>query len=132
MIELHGWLSIRATYENEELISSNEYNDIMRKVEEIIRSNTCGIKLEYVNGETFISSMFCSNHHTQEVDEIIETYKMISENATGSYGMIYLWDDEDKQYYNDFQVYVFKRGTCSFRLDKDLSPCVSEIEDKII
>ena len=128
MIELHGWLSIRETHENEDIFPSNELESRRQRVEEIIRNNTCGIRLEYVNGEPFIYSMFCSNHHTQEVDEIIETYKMISKHAIGSYGMIYLWDDEDKQYYNYFQVYVFKRGNCSFRLDKDLSPCIPVIE----
>ena len=131
MIELHGWLSIRETYENEDIFPSNEFESRRQRVEEIIRNNTCGIRLEYVNGEPFISSMFCFNHHSQEVDEIVDIYKRISEQATGSYGMIYLWDDEDKQYYNDFQVYVFKRGKCSFWLDKDLSPCIPVIEDQM-
>ena len=39
---------------------------------------------------------------------------------------------EDKDHYNDFQVYVFKKGKCIQRDDIDFSPCIPTIEDEVI
>lgn len=128
MIELYGWMKISETFENEDLLSEHELKSIMQDVEEIISSNTCGIRLQYLNGTAFIQTLFCSNHHTPEVDEIIETYKSIAKTATGSYGMIYLRDDEDKKYDNAFQMYLFKKGKCSDQIDTNFSPCIPTIE----
>ena len=100
MIELHGWLKIQETYEDEDLLSQNEIEDIMQHVKAIIQSNTCGIKLQYANGETFLHTLFGSNHHTSEVDEIIETYKSISQIAIGSYG-ITMYSNNRKCYYSE-------------------------------
>lgn len=130
MVELHGWLSIRETYEDEDLLSPKEINEITRKVKDIVSDS--GLELKYANGSPFINTLLCSNHRTSEVDEIIEAYKNISKTATGSYGIIHLHDDEDSEYYNEFQIYVFKRGECINKIDKDFSPCIPTIEDGTI
>ena len=124
MLELHGWLSIRETYEDEDLFSGEYINKIIQKVKEVIQSSGCGIELHYMNGVPFVNTSLYANHRTKEVDAIIETYKNISKIATGSYGKIYLRDDEDVEYYNEFQMYVFKEGDCTYKIDKDFSPCV--------
>lgn len=129
MIELHGWLSVRETYENEDMLSQNTIDTIMKNVQSIIENGKCGIKLQYANGMPFISTLFCSNHRTNETDEIIETYKRVSETASGSYGIIYLHDDEDKKHYNEFQVFVFRKGCCSYYTDTFFSPCIPTVED---
>lgn len=43
----------------------------------------------------------------------INTYKLISETATGSYGIIY----------------IFKKGECHYKVDNNLSPCIPEVEN---
>ena len=88
--------------------------------------------MRYVNGVPFGNTLLYSNHRTAEVDNVIEAYKKVAETATGSYGAIYLRDDEDAEHYNDFQVYVFKKGTCTQRIDKDFSPCIPTIESGTI
>lgn len=95
----------------------------------IVSNSKCEIKIQYVNGSAFINTLHCSNHRTHEVDDIIRTYKHISKVATGSYGIIYIRDDEDRKHYNDFQVYVFKKGEYIQKDDVDLSPCIPNIED---
>ena len=132
MIELHGWMTIRETFEDEDLLSPNEPEMIMQRVKDIIKANACGIELQYLNGTAFINTLFCSNHHTSEVDDIIETYKIVSKIATGSYGIIYLKDDEDEKHYNEFQIYLFKKGQCTFQVDTNFSPCIPTIEIGII
>lgn len=131
MIELHGWLSIRETSGNEDLLPEVELEIIQQKVKDIIFKNVCGIELKYMNGFLFINTLFCSNHRTKEVDDIIQTYKSITEIATGSYGIIYLRDDEDKVHYNEMQSYVFKKGNCTYKVNTDFSPCIPVIEDSI-
>ena len=131
MIELHGWLAICETYEDEDLLPQVELEIIRQKIKDIILKNSCSIEFKYMNGFPFINTLFCSNHRTKEVDDIIETYKSISEIATGSYGIIYIRDDEDEVHYNEFQSYIFKRGSCTYRVDTDFSPCIPVIEDGI-
>lgn len=132
MVELHGWLTIWETYEDEDLFSQDEIDAITQKVKEIVLNSNCGIEMKYMNGVPFISTLYCSNHSTKEVNDIIETYRIISKIATGSYGVIYLRDDEDSQYYNEFQIYLFKKGECIYRIDKDFSPCIPTIENGVV
>ena len=131
MVELHGWLSICETFEDEDLLPQAELEIIKQKIKDIILKNSCGIELKYMNGFPFVNTLFCSSHRTKEVDDIIQTYKSISEIATGSYGIIYVRDDEDEVHYNEFQSYIFKKGRCTYRVDTDFSPCIPVIEDGI-
>lgn len=129
MIELHGWLCIRATAEDEDLFLAGTEKNIMDKVKEIIEGTDCGIRMQYANGETYLQTLFCSNHRTDEVGEIIHIYQRISSMATGSYGMIYLHDDEDAEHFNSFVVYLFRRGHCGIHIDPYFTPCIPTIED---
>lgn len=131
MIELHGWLTIVDTYADEDLLSENEIKQIRQKVEMILANNTCGLKIQHANGETFLNTLFCANHRTTEVDEIIKIYTMVSETASGSYGVLYIRDDEDKNYSNEFQIYLFKRGKMEYKIDTDFSPCIPALEDDV-
>ena len=131
MLELHGWLTIQETFGDEDLLSPEKAEAIRQRVKEIVESNTSGIRMQYANGTAFLNTLFCANHRTAEVDEIIETYQSIAKAATGSYGVIYLRDDEDEQYHNAFQMYIFKRGQCIFKADTNLSPCIPTIEDDV-
>lgn len=132
MIELHGWLSIVETYKNEDCIPQEEIEKIQQQVKNIIQNNTCGLKIQYQNGSPFLNTLVCCNHNTSQIKQIIEVYTQISKIAAGSYGMIYCWDDEDKNYYNHFQTYIFKRGQCEYKIDKNFSPCIPTIEDAFI
>ena len=131
MLELHGWLTIHDTYGNEDELSDKDLNTINNRIKEIINSHNCGITLRYANGESFLEVLHCSNHHTAEADEILDVFKEVSKVADGSYGIIYLRDDEDKTCYNEFQVFVFKHGIFTKTKDTLLSPCIPEIEADI-
>ena len=132
MIELHGWLTIVETYADEDLLTKDENKKIWQKVKMILANNTCGLEIKFVNGTPFLNTLLCANHRTTEVDEIIKTYTMISETAIGSYGAIYIRDDEDKTYNNEFQVYLFKRRKWEYKIDADFSPCIPTLEDDIL
>ncbi len=131
MIELHGWLTIYETYEDEDTFSQDTLDGIRRKVEAIVSESGNDIEINYKNGIPFINTLLCSNHRTKEVDDIIEIYKNIAQIATGSYGIIYLRDDEDSKHSNEFQIYLFKHGNFVYRLDNDFSPCIPTIEEEM-
>lgn len=132
MIELHGWLSISETYENEDLFSIAELESISQKVKDVVLKNGYDVELKYMNGFPFITTLICTNHRTKRIDDVIAAYKNIAEIATGSYGVIYIRDDEDVIHYNEFQIYIFKRGKCIYRVDTDFSPCIPSIEDNVV
>ena len=131
MTELHGWLTISETYQNEDLLSQSELDSVMQTVKQIIQESSVSICIQYANGTAFLQTLFCSNHHTVEIDEIIQVYTRIAETATGSYGMIYLRDDEDKIYHNAFQAYVFRKGKRYYQEDSYFSPCIPMTEDEV-
>ena len=126
-VELHRWLSIWETYGDEDAFPREELDGIMRRVKDIVSQS--GVEMRYVNGLPFIDTLLYTNHRTKEIDDVIEAYTSISKTAAGSYGVIYLRDDEDDKHYNEFQVYVFRKGECIRRADKDFSPCIPMIED---
>ena len=130
MIEIHGWLRVEATYKNEDMLSQADTDSIMKSAVDIL--SACGRKgdMRCANGCVYINTLHCSNHRTAEVDELIGMYIRISETATGSYGILYIRDDEDERYYNGFQVYIFRKGICIRRNDTDFSPCIPVIEDE--
>lgn len=132
MIALYGWLSISETYENEDLYPQETLENIMCQVKAIILHSQSAVELRYMNGTPFVSTAYVANHRAEDVDAIIETYKSIAKTASGSYGVIYLRDDEDKAHSNEFQKFVFKKGCCTLQKDTDFSPCIPTIEDGVV
>ena len=131
MLELHGWLTISETYKDEDKYTNETLEDIMRPVNRIIENSGTQLTLQYMNGTPFLTALLYANHRTKETDTIIDTYKSIAQTATGSYGIIYLRDDEDTRHYNEFQIFIFKKGECIYKTDDVFSPCIPTIEDDI-
>lgn len=129
MIELYAWLSVHAVAADEDLLALEIPGRIMEAVQEILRQTDCGIAMQYRNGQPFLQTAFCANHRTAETDAIIGTYSRISETASGSYGVLYLRDNEDPVYYNEMQVWYFRRGTVAHRIMPEFSPCIPKLED---
>lgn len=74
---------------------------------------------------------YYSNHENQDTVEILNIFRKIASIASGSYGLVYYWNDENygaNDYENEFQVLVIKRGTCKWKRAPFLSPCVPMIE----
>jgi len=72
----------------------------------------------------------CANHKSQDVVEIFELLTLIKEIATGSYGILYVREDEDPSgKTNEFNIWALKRGQLVEETDKHLSPCMPTIED---
>lgn len=131
MVELHGWITIRETYrafwEEEEKIELL----VARISEEINRLSWFKPEIKAQNGAYFLEFTLFSNRLNPEISEVFELCKWIGEAADGSYGLIYLYNDEDisgKE--NQFQVFSLTRGVLKENNDSFLSPIIPTIEDE--
>ncbi len=129
MIELHAWITIRETYkstideeDNIELI----INDIKKMISDMPNLN---VPVKSMNGTYFIEFSVFSNRHNNETYEAFEVFNEIGKMAPGSYGLIYLYDDESFEHDNEFQVFSLTKGKVKKVNDYYLSPITPTIED---
>ena len=134
MIELHGWMTISPTYKNEDLHTDIQEYKIIQDVKDYIKKlkyNTID-RLRVRCGTYYIVADYYSNHKNEEVEEIICAFKTIAEIATGSYGVVYYMNDDDKKNYNDFMTMIIKRGTTDWKRDELLSPFMPTVHDEYL
>jgi len=86
--------------------------------------------LRVVNGEYQLIVSGYLNHKSKEIEELFDIYKKISTVAIGSYGLLYIHNDEDKDGYdNAFVVYSLAKGKIKKYTDTYLSPFVGIVEE---
>ncbi len=77
--------------------------------------------------------MHVAGQHNHRSEYIIELFQWVAENAPGSYGILYIRDDEDQSrdndYSNCFRVWRLCRGQLTERDDPFLSPAIPTVED---
>ncbi len=96
MFELHCWITIRETYEVKRKRRRKNIDVILYEIERKIQElkwNKPQIKV--CNGEWYIETSIFSNRKTEEVIELLEFFDFVARTAYGSYGVIYILDDED-------------------------------------
>lgn len=133
MIELHGWITIRATYKAN--FDEEENVDLLvKKIQnEIKKLSWFKSEVKAQNGEWFMEFSLYTNRMNLQTLEVFELYQNIGKIAEGSYGLIYLYNDEDSNgKENQFQVFSLARGIVKENLDPFLSPIIPIIEDKDI
>src|SRR5690348_3479590 len=90
---------------------------------------TGSVELRMVNGMSQLHMSGFANHRAGEGQEMVDLFQHVGKLAPGSYGLLYIRDDEDAGgRNNEFQVLVMKRGAVPERSDPFLSPCIPEIE----
>ena len=128
MLELHGWITFRETYEAVEDCQFDRIMEaIFRKCESLKYHR---LKPGAMDGEWYLEVTLFANHHNPEVEELFEFLTYAAAKAPGSYGMFYMHDDEDRTgMENDFQVFVIARGKIRREKDPFLSPFIPAVED---
>lgn len=130
MVEYHGWINI----------NDNAYEADTETTEEIVKKLDKELKdiffdgrimdLRNINGSYILMTSGVTNHKSQDVFEVIDLFKHIAEKAPGSYGLLYINDDEDPNSNEDnFQVLKIAKGEWSIHKDTLLSPCSEVIFD---
>jgi hypothetical protein len=137
MYEYHGWVTIRPTPKH----INNEEEDMLW---EFVRKSIEGkiktldwitglVNLQWVNGSCQINVSGSKNRRSVDSEGINELYQYIAKVASVSYGLLYEWDDEDLEgFENKFKVKVLKRGKIIEVEDNLLSPIIPEIEGEYV
>jgi hypothetical protein len=130
MYEYHGWATVRESAEDEDNAAILAIAGRLRtRIRELAWASGI-LDVRTVNGKIQLWAAGCTNHRGAEAREILELFEFIASLAPASYGILYVWDDEDENgYYNVFQVWVLTRGRVFRRLDPFLSPCVPVVQD---
>ncbi|GGM81777.1 hypothetical protein GCM10012275_60490 [Longimycelium tulufanense] len=89
------------------------------------------LEIRWINGKPFVVVAGAPNHRRGEADDLEHLLHFIAERAPGSYGLIYVWDDEAQDWpgHNAFKVLVLARGKVTERADPFLSPIVPTVYD---
>ncbi|MBP3233645.1 MAG: hypothetical protein J6M65_04380 [Eubacterium sp.] len=128
MVEMHGWATIRDTYKVVDLDNTEKVSKILEL--EFKTINYLNPELKWINGECYLQLSLYSNHWSEECDEMLKIYRIIADKAEGSYGLLYVYNDEDREFNNEFIIYRLVRGRFEMFNDKLLSPYIPIIEDE--
>lgn len=135
MYEYHGWITVRPFFDNSEHWDEEE---ILNKIVEQIRQHIIELNwghgvldIRAINAEYHVWASGYHNHKPLEQDTPVELFKYIGALAPGSYGVLYVLDDYDMEdeNYNNFKVYVLKKGQLSEHQDPFLSPFIPTVEN---
>lgn len=135
MYEYHGWITLRVSFENKE-----EENADRKLIETInqIKKHVDKISLGYglldirpINAVFHLCTSGNHNHRPIGQYSPVTLFTYIAAIAPGSYGILYIIDDEDMrdENYNKFKVYVLKKGTVEECCDPFLSPFTPTVEN---
>jgi hypothetical protein len=130
MIDINGWVVLSNTIDgethygslNEQLSHLNDYLMSLGNFNQVFAFNE-------VNHNHVLNITIAHNHDLGYTDMIEELLNKVAERLVGSYGLVYIWNDEDLENYNNFVVYKLARGQVRKESDPFLSPCNPTIED---
>ena len=131
MVELHGWALIRESFaiDNEDNNIERIINCLSQEIKKL-KIDEKLLRLDYCNGEAFVTATQFANHFSGDIKEIIDFFKRITRIAPGSYGLLYLHNDEDTNgFHNAFQVFVLSKGEFKLQQDPFLSPYIPMVEE---
>ena len=121
MIQINGWLVIIPTYLDEDLHIEIDEESVYSQVESIIADLKYNdLKIVSMNGIKIINMFMCTNHKTIEAEEILQTFENIAKVATGSYGLLHVWDEYEDE--DNFRVLVARKGVVEWKKDEYFSP----------
>ncbi|MBT3200027.1 MAG: hypothetical protein HN350_08920 [Phycisphaerales bacterium] len=129
MFEYHGWVTIHdgcSEEQDDNTLLSDSVKQIRGAVDQLdVNGFGCRVELAESNGLHHLTMHGHRNHSQQWPLELFETAGRI---AKGSYGVLYIHNDEDIDFSNEFQTWVMTRGKVTKRTDQFLSPCIPTLE----
>ena len=134
MFEYHGWVTIRQTagLDDNDARLRQQVTEIKELLAEL---GSYGLlDLRWMNGAPFLHLAGKPNHRGTWGTAILGTFERVGQIAPGSYGLLYVWDDEvwddeSNQHPNEFRVFKLARGRVTEHPDVLLSPVIPAVED---
>jgi hypothetical protein len=133
VIQWHGWATILDSPSQEDHwpdAPDATLDRVRRVMDEYDERGNEVVDLRCMNG--FWHVWLSGNHnHNHIAADLRNLYASLAEVAPGSYGVLYVFDDEDPEHGNEWIVWVMRRGQITSRLDLDLSPHIGGVEDPL-
>jgi Immunity protein 7 len=143
MYSAHGWATISPSYKNDDTVDDLLDDDKLEVLRTQIADHIQRLGLDRtearmcpnpfaeiraLNYETHLWLSGCNNH-AQWHEAIVDLFSYVATVAPGSYGLLYIENDEDPEHPNHFRVWVLARGALVERGDPFLSPHFPVVED---
>jgi hypothetical protein len=129
MIEIHAWITLRySDYDSEDHIQREfveNFKCYLVQHYDWVLENSYGRFINQNGLECFAIDV---QHNHKGSFYMLDIFSWVAKESTGSYGLLYFHDDEDPEAFNEFQVYVLKRGKLTKSKDPFLSPYLEEVE----
>jgi Immunity protein 7 len=127
MFEFHGWAVLRYDiYEIETQPEEQLWLEFLQYLSEAAPDYQDIWTVNRLNGSDSFAINGLFNHRNEWV---VDIFRWLAENSPGTYGVLYVWDDEDTRNQNKFRVWRLARGNLIEFEDTLLSPCIPTIED---
>ncbi len=127
MFEYHGWITLRSTAEALEDEPSLRLGEIQILVDEL--DGYALMDLQPMNGTYYIHLGGNPNRGGRHGAAVVDLFAKVGQLAPGSYGLLYLHDDEDPEHMLSFRVFRLARGMVTEHADHLLSPVIPTVED---
>ena len=126
MFEYHGWAVVRDdTHSHDEARLRRTAEELQEVIGEF--GDGSGVTdMRWINGTCMV---WFAGHPNHRHDCVFGLFRWLAQRAPGSYGLLYVWDDESHGFENQFRVWRLARGLVLEMADSFLSPCIPTIED---
>lgn len=130
MYQYHGWAVVLESTGDE---ASNEGKvnifETVKKYIEDLQPKVDVLDMRAINGQYHLWMTGLWNREPSSKFSPVVIMKNIGIIAPGSYGMLYVFNDEHPKHFNEFDVYVLARGNVEEKTDPFLSPLIPVVAD---
>ncbi|MEU1605684.1 Imm7 family immunity protein [Micromonospora matsumotoense] len=127
MFEYHGWITLRSTADAVDDDPPLRLDEIRNLINGFTGYGL--MDLRPTNGAHHVHLGGFPNHRGTRGADVVDLFTRIGRLAPGSYGLLYVHDDEDPEHNLAFRVHRLVRGTVSEHADHLLSPAIPTLED---
>jgi hypothetical protein len=130
MIDINGWLVLSNSADGE--THSGSLSEGLSDLKEYVLSLGSFNQVfafNKVNQNHVLNITIAHNHNLDYIDMIEELLNKVAKRLIGSYGLVYVWNDEDLENHNNFVVYKLAKERVTKERDPFLSPCNPIIEE---
>lgn len=118
MLEYHGWVVVESSTDHD--VAGTELDRWIRSAcRELDRPDRPVLVLG-ANAQCCVVA-YGNRNHAGDDQDIVELFRAIALRATGSYGLLYVWDNEHLVP-DRFRVFVLRNGSLTVAEDPFLSP----------
>lgn len=130
MFEYHGWATIRDSAGCEDEAEEDPAKATIASLQQSIRTfdgwSNLTVDLRVANGAWHI---WIAGFHNHRQNDVITFFESVARTAPGSFGVLYVLDDEADEDSNQWICWVMSRGSVRREVDRYLSPHIGVVED---